>query len=93
MLTKLKQVKWGYLLFAVLLFCVGLLFVAKNEALSYVAITFGILLAVFAVFNIGSAIDLSRFINLPEWAAAELPEAVHTFGCVQAHPYHPWNRR
>lgn len=48
MLTKLKQVKWGYLLFAVLLFCVGLLFVAKNEALNYVAITFGILLAVFA---------------------------------------------
>ncbi len=48
MLTKLKQVKWGYLLFAVLLFCVGLLFVLKNESLSYVAIAFGILLAVFA---------------------------------------------
>lgn len=47
-MQKLKQVKWGYLFFAVLLITVGVLFIAKNEALTAVAIAFGVLLAVFA---------------------------------------------
>lgn len=69
-LKKSKEEKEGIVNNGIL-FCSGMI---AGEGLV------GILLAVFAVFNIGSAIDLSRFINLPEWAANIVSLAV--FGLI-----------
>lgn len=50
MLQKLKNVKWGYLLFALLFFAVGICFLIFNdkELLSRAVLVIGILLSVFA---------------------------------------------
>ena len=47
-MKRLQSIKWGYLLFALLLIGVGVTFIAQNEALGYVALTFGVLLTLFA---------------------------------------------
>ena len=69
-LKKAKEEKEGIINNGIL-FCSGMI---AGEGLV------GILLAVFAVFNIGSVINLSRFINLPTWAGNLLSLVV--FGLI-----------
>ena len=58
MLERIKNIKWGYVVIGLLLCAIGICFIAFNNSLTWLAITIGIILAVFGtvfgVLNIAS---------------------------------------
>lgn len=58
MLGRIKNIKWGYVVIGLLLCAIGICFIAFNNSLTWLAITIGIILAVFGtvfgVLNIAS---------------------------------------
>ena len=49
MIQKLKEFKWGYILLAMLFTLVGVLFIAFQGALTYLAVALGIILLIFGI--------------------------------------------
>ena len=57
MLEKLKSFKWGYLLLALTLVTVGVLFIIFGDALNYLAIAIGIVQLVFGIVYVALTIS------------------------------------
>ena len=64
MIQKLKEFKWGYVLLAMLFALVGVLFIAFQGALTYLAVALGIILLIFGiVYAVLTVSDTNRGIS------------------------------
>jgi uncharacterized membrane protein HdeD (DUF308 family) len=61
MLEKIKNVKWGYIIIGLLLFAIGICFIAFNNSLKWLAIAIGVILSAFGtVFGVVTVANKKR---------------------------------